>query len=106
MRFLLDHDVPETIAGVLVKDGHDAKRLREALPVDASDDQVLSFAAQQSLVLLTCNRNDFLELAEKQAHAGIIIVVRRRTRAAECAALLRLLRAAGENGIAKNINFA
>lgn len=106
MKFLLDHDVPETIAGVLVKAGHEVKRLREVLPVDASDAEVLSFATQHTLVLITCNRNDFLQLAGKQAHAGIIIIVRRRTRALESAALLRLLRAAGENGITKNINFA
>ncbi len=106
MKFLLDHDVPETIAGVLVKAGHEVKRLREVLPVDASDAEVLSFAAQHTLVLITCNRNDFMELAEKQAHTGIIIILRRRTRAAESAALLRLLRAAGDGGINGNINFA
>ena len=106
MNFLLDHDVPETIAGVLVNAGHKVKRLREVLPIDTSDADVLSFAAQQILVLITFNRNDFLELAEKQAHAGIIVVVRRKTRAAETAALLRLLRAAGEDGIHGNINFS
>jgi hypothetical protein len=56
--------------------------------------------------LVTCNRNDFLELAEKQAHVGIIIIVRRRSRVAESAALLRLLRAAGDSGINGNINLA
>lgn len=106
MKFLLDHDVPETIAGVLIKAGHDVKRLREVLPVDTSDAEVLSYAAQQTLVLVTCNRNDFLELAEKQAHVGIIIIVRRRSRVAESAALLRLLRAAGDSGINGNINLA
>ena len=106
MRFLLDHDVPETIARVLVRAGHEVNLLREVLPVDANDVQVLDLAAQRSLVLVTCNRDDFLELASEQPHAGIIIIVRRRTRAAECAALLRLLRAAGASGILGSINFA
>ena len=106
MRFLLDHDVPETIAGVLARAGHEVNLLRDVLPVDAKDVQVLALAAQRVLVLLTCNRDDFLELASKKPHAGIIIIVRRRTRAAECAALLRLLRAAGDSGILGNINFA
>lgn len=106
MRFLLDHDVPETIARVLARAGHEVNLLREVLPVDASDVQVLALAAQRALVLVTCNRDDFLELANEQPHAGIIIIVRRRTRAAECAALLRLLRAAGDSGILGSINFA
>ena len=106
MKFLLDHDVPETIARVLVRAGHEVNLLREVLPVDANDIQVLTSATQRALVLVTCNRDDFLELAKNQPHAGIIIVVRRRTRAAECAALLRLLRAAGDSGILGSINFA
>jgi predicted nuclease of predicted toxin-antitoxin system len=106
VRFLLDHDVPETIARVLARVGHEVNLLREVLPVDAKDVQVLALAAQRGLVLVTCNRDDFLELANKQPHAGIIIIVRRRTRAAECAALLRLLRAAGDSGILGSINFA
>ena len=106
MRFLLYHDVPETIARVLVRAGHEVNRLREVLPVDANDVQVLAFATQLALVLLTCNRDDFFELANKQPHAGIFIIVRRRTRAAECAAPLWLLRAAGDSGLLGSINFA
>jgi len=106
VRFLLDHDVPDTIAGVLARAGHEVNLLRDVLPVDTKDFQVLALAAQRDLVLVTCNRDDFLKLASKQRHAGIIIIVRRRTRAAECAAVLRLLRAAGDSGILGSINFA
>jgi hypothetical protein len=56
--------------------------------------------------LLTCNRDDFIQVATRQAHHGIIVIVRRRTRAAERAALLRLLERAGEAGLMSNINFA
>jgi hypothetical protein len=56
--------------------------------------------------LVTCNRDDFIELAQRQPHHGIIVIVRRRTRAAERAALFRLLERAGESGLKGNINFA
>jgi predicted nuclease of predicted toxin-antitoxin system len=87
VKFFLDHDVPETIAGVLVRAGYEVSLLRNVLPIDAKDYQVLDFATHHSLVLVTCNRDDFLNLANKMPHNGIIIIVRRRTRAAECAAL-------------------
>ena len=106
MRFLLDHDVPETIARVLNRAGHEVNLLREVLPVDADDVQVLALASQRALVLVTCNRDDFLELAKEKSHSGIVVIVRRRTRAAECAALLRLLRVAGSSGILGSVNFA
>ena len=80
--------------------------LREVLPVDADDVQVLALASQRALVLVTCNRDDFLELAKQKPHSGIVIIVRRRTRAAECAALLRFLRVAGSSGILGSVNFA
>src|SRR5438132_5728335 len=54
---------------------------------------------ENDCVLLTCNRDDFLQLAKHKPHHGIIIVVRRRTRAAERAALFRLLNGAGETGL-------
>jgi hypothetical protein len=58
------------------------------------------------MVVITCNRRDFLRLAVTEAHAGLIILVRRRTRMAECAAILRLVQRAGESGITNNVNFA
>ena len=60
----------------------------------------------QGQLLLTCNRDDFLELAATQPHHGIIIVIRRRTRAEERAALFRLLERAGQTGLQNNVNFA
>jgi hypothetical protein len=49
---------------------------------------------------------DYLTLAPSQPHCGIIILIRRKSRVAERAALVRLLDSAGESGIANNINFA
>ena len=106
MKFLLDHDVPEDLSYLLEQLGHDVILLRKALAEDASDEEVLQFAHERGCVLLTCNRDDFLQLATKQLHHGIVIVIRRRTRAAERAALFRLLEGAGKTGLQNNINFA
>lgn len=113
MRFLLDHDVPDAVAHLLRHWGHEAVRLREALAVTASDEEVFTHAQSARLTIISCNRNHFLALAQAavaarpaQPFAGLIVLVRRRTRQAECARLLRLLRRAGEDGIIGNINFA
>jgi predicted nuclease of predicted toxin-antitoxin system len=79
--------------------------LRKVPPEDASDESVLQFAHDNDCVLLTCNRDDFLQLARHKPHRGIVVVIRRRTRAAERAALFRLLDSAGESGLKDNINF-
>ena len=105
-EFLLDHDVPEDLSYLLEQLGHDVTLLRKALPPDVSDEVVLQFAHEHGCALLTCNRNDFLELATKRPRHGIVIVIRRRTRSAERAVLFRLLERAGEIGLQKNINFA
>ena len=106
MKFLLDHDVPEDLSYILEQLGHDVTFLRHVLPPDASDEAVLRFAYESGSLLLTCNRDDFLDLATTQPHGGIVIVIRRRTRAAERAALFQLLERAGESGLQNNINFA
>jgi len=106
VKFLLDHDVPEDVVFALEALGHRVTRLRQALPVDCRDDEVLRHAGTQGLVLMTCNRDDFLEAAKRVPHAGIIVLVRRRSRVLERAALVRLLDGAGETGIQNNINFA
>jgi len=106
VKFLLDHDVPDDLSYFLEQLGHEVTLLRKVLPPDVSDEAVLRFAHEHAFVLLTCNRDDFLELVRSLPHHGIIIVIRRRTRAAERAALFRLLESAGEAGIQDNINFA
>jgi predicted nuclease of predicted toxin-antitoxin system len=106
VRFLLDQDVPEDLTYLLRELNHDILRLREVLPTEATDTVVLQFAHDHDCVLITCNRDDFIKLTETQSHRGIIVIIRRKTRAAERAALLRLLERAGENGLRRNINFA
>ena len=106
MKFLLDQDVPEDLSYLLRELGHDISLLRDVMSADAPDVAVLQFANDNRAVLLTCNRDDFLQLSEHHPHYGIIIVIRRRTRAAERAALFQLLERAGEAGVLHNVNFA
>lgn len=106
MKFLLDHDVPDRVAGVLQAADYEVDRLREVLPREAEDALVLEHAASQERILVTCNRDDFLALASTREHSGIIILIRRRTRIAECSAILRLIQRAGAQGLRGNINFA
>ena len=106
MKFVLDHDVPDDLSYLLRELGHDVLLLRQVPPTDASDATVLQFARDNGCILITCNRDDFLELASRQPHHGIVVLIRRRTRAAERAALFRLLERAGETGLQNNQNFA
>ena len=105
MKFLLDHDVPDDLSYLIEQLGHEVTLVRNAIPGDSSDLAVLQFAHDAGCVLLTCNRDDFLRLAMTKPHHGIIIVIRRRTRADERAALFRLLERAGDVGLRNNINF-
>ena len=93
--------------------GHEPIRLRETLPITASDEEVFAQAQSLRLPIISCNRDHFLALAQAavaaqppRPFAGLIVLIRRRTRQSECAHLLSLLRQAGENGIFGNINFA
>jgi predicted nuclease of predicted toxin-antitoxin system len=106
VRFFLDHDVPAEAAHVLRHEGHEVTVLREVLPVTTVDLDAFKYANAHGLFLVTCNRDDFLALATAHSHAGLIVLIRRRSRQAECGNLLALLKVAGENGIAANINFA
>jgi len=106
MRFLLDHDVPADLSYSLQEMGHESIRLSEVMSPTSSDNQVIAYAASHRLVLITCNRDDFLLLAESTDRAGLIICIRRKTRVAERTALVQLIDKAGERGIQGNINSA
>lgn len=106
MNFLFDHDVPDGCRFSLERLGHVVTRLRYVLAPDSTDGAVLVHAATEKLVLVTCNRLDFVELAKTMPHHGIILLFRRRTRLAERTALIQLVTRAGEPGIVGNINVA
>lgn len=106
MRFLLDNDVPDTVARVLTEVGREVLLMRDVMAPRSSDSAVLDYAVANQLMLITCNRDDFIPLARERSHAGLIVLIRRRSRIAECASLLRLVESATESGLAGNINFA
>jgi predicted nuclease of predicted toxin-antitoxin system len=106
VKFLFDHDVPDDLAFCLEALGNEVVKLRQLRPTTIADDEVLRLATEQQCLLITCNRDDFLTAAQRVVHSGIIILIRRKSRAAERAALLRLLDTAGEQGLRGNINFA
>ena len=111
MRFLLDQDVPIEVAHLLRHWGHEARPLKEVLPVTTPDDAVFAYARREGLRIISCNRAHFLALAGEAIQAGesfpgLIILIQRRSRQAECAHLLALLRRAGDTGLENNINFA
>ncbi len=86
-------------------------RLRDVLPITASDPDILRFAYDRGWILITCNMADFAMLARAEFEAqreisGLILLERRRTREAECASIIRLLGRAGESGLRGNVNIA
>jgi len=105
VNFFLDHDVPERVGDVLRQEGHVIVRLRDALPINTTDAVVLKYAGEHELILVTCNRDDFISLAAAGSHFGIIVLARRKSRLAECSAVLKLVRKAGESGLVRNVNF-
>jgi len=106
VKFFLDHDVPAAVKEALERHGHDVIQLTDLLARSAPDEDVLAAAQSNQCVMITCNRDDFLKLAARGPHLGLIILIRRRSPHAECTNLLRLIRKAGEQGLKGNINFA
>ena len=106
MKFLLDEDVAVEAARCLLSSGHEVALVADALGMRTDDVEVWRYAARTGSIVVTCNRQDFLELAGTEPAAGLIILNRRNTRQAECNHLLRLLAGAGETGLKGNINFA
>ena len=106
MRFLIDEDVAVEAARCLRQVGHEALLVTEALGARTEDVDIWRHAVQTQSIVVTCNRQDFLELAGTEPATGLIILNRRRTRQAECSHLLRLLANAGEAGLKGNVNFA
>ena len=107
MTFFLDQDVPDEVAQLLRHLGHQVTLLRATLPITASDSEVFGYARMRGLIMISCNRDDYLALASADTdHPGLIILIRRRSRQAECGKVLGLLQRAGEGGLRGNINFA
>ena len=106
MRFLVDEDVPVEAVRCLRQAGPEALLVAEVLGVRTDDVDIWHHAVQTQSIVVTCNRQDFLELAGPEPTTSLIILNRRRTRQAECRHLLQLLANAGGAGLERNINFA
>jgi predicted nuclease of predicted toxin-antitoxin system len=106
VTFLVDEDVAVDIDRCLRQAGHQAIRVAATLGFRTDDVDIWNHAAREGWIIITCNRQDFLELAGSAPETGLIVLHRRRTRQAECASLLRLIATAGESGLRSNINFA
>jgi hypothetical protein len=77
------------------------------MEITTPDEVVFAYILEHRLMIVTCNRNHFLALANNQVgHPGLIVLIRRKTRQIEWARLRQLLSLAGEAGIIGNINFA
>jgi predicted nuclease of predicted toxin-antitoxin system len=79
-RFYLDEDVPPSAAQIGRDLGLDVVAVAEAGLRGREDVEQLEWAAARSRVIVTYNRNDFLELTRSRAatgkpHAGVLIVV-------------------------------
>ena len=86
----LDHDVPDGRRFSLESLGHTVVRLRQVLPPDSADQEVLAYAARESLVLVTCNRYGpwravVGEVADKFLACGILDHGFARVRCGACA---------------------
>jgi predicted nuclease of predicted toxin-antitoxin system len=106
VTFFLDQDVPDDLAHWLRHREHLVTCLRDVLPTTTTDPDVWHWARTHGAVFVSCNRNDILAVRPEGEHPGIVVLVRRRTRQAEIAAMQKLLTGAGEQGLANNINFA
>ncbi|HZQ35997.1 MAG TPA: DUF5615 family PIN-like protein [Dehalococcoidia bacterium] len=79
VRYFLDEDVEIQTASVLRSPGIDVLTTREAGRLRASDESQMEFAGRSGRVLVTRNRDDFLEqtrsfLNAGRPHAGVLIV--------------------------------
>jgi predicted nuclease of predicted toxin-antitoxin system len=106
VKFLMDEDVPIEAARCLRQAAHEVLLVADALGIRTDDADVWRHAVQTQFIVVTCNRQDFLPLAGTEPATGLIILIRRRTRQAECSHLLQLVASAGETGLKCNINFA
>jgi hypothetical protein len=79
VRFLLDEDLPTSVAEAARGLGLDAQSVHELGRRGLSDREQLVFASDEERVLATRNRDDFIRLTvdffrEGRAHGGVLIV--------------------------------
>ena len=81
VRFLLDEDLPPQVAVVARSLGLDIVSVHEIERTGLTDEDQLRFAASESRILVTRNRDDFIALthrayATNAPHHGVLLVPR------------------------------
>jgi len=88
-RILLDQGLPATAAAILRDDGWDAVHVREIAMDEATDSEILEYAAGESRVVITLDRDFPQILALTAAHRPSVVLIRQqRLRGPELAALI------------------
>ena len=64
LRLLLDHNVPDSVARVFRKHGHEVQLVREILPVDSPDPLIAKVSEEDGSILVSCDR-DFRVIAPR-----------------------------------------
>lgn len=82
MKFLLDEDLPPLVAEVARALGVDVKSVHELERTGLPDPEQLRYAARESRIFVTRNRNDFLRFTAEfyrmgEPHSGVLIVPRK-----------------------------
>ena len=103
---MVDEDVSQEVVRCLLDGGCEELPVIDILGKQAEDGEIWKDAVQRRAIVVTCNRQDFLELAGTAPETGLVILNRRRTRQAEYGNVLRLVRQAGEACLKNNIKFA
>jgi len=80
VRFLVDEDIAVEAVRCLRQAGHEVLLVAEVLGMRTDDVDIWRHAVQTQSIVVTCNRQDFLELAGSEPPTGLIILNRQRTR--------------------------
>ncbi len=88
-RIVLDQGLPATAVMILRDDGWDAVHAREIEMQEATDREILDYAARESRVVITLDR-DFPQILALTAvtRPSVVLVRQQRLRAAEVAAVI------------------
>jgi predicted nuclease of predicted toxin-antitoxin system len=88
-RVLLDQGLPVTAAAILRDDGWDVVHVREIAMNEATDSEILDYAARDSRVAITLDR-DFPQILALTAatRPSVVLIRQQRLRAAELSSLI------------------
>ena len=84
MRFLVDEDVAVEVARCLQQAGHEVLLVAETLGLQTDDVDIWHHAVRTAAIVITCNRQDFLELAGTEPETGLIVRYLQYVHAAAC----------------------